>query len=99
MSDSIPSQFVSPSPRSELNGKHGLTLREITSSLGNDYTESLKLVPFLKKNGFIAKTVNGEHFLTLRKAIEFMELGKNLRENYGEVLEKALPDTTIIVRK
>jgi phage anti-repressor protein len=34
MTDLIPSQFVSPSPRSELNGELGLDLHEIAKSLG-----------------------------------------------------------------
>ena len=34
MSDLIPSQFVSPSPRSELNGELGLDLHEIAQTMG-----------------------------------------------------------------
>jgi hypothetical protein len=34
MTDLVPSQFVSPSPRSELNGELGLDLHEIAQSLG-----------------------------------------------------------------
>jgi len=37
MSDLIPSQFVSPSPRSELNGELGLDLHEIAKSLGAEF--------------------------------------------------------------
>jgi phage anti-repressor protein len=39
MSDLIPSQFVSPSPRSELNGELGLDLHEIAKSLGAEFKE------------------------------------------------------------
>ncbi len=37
MTDLIPSQFVSPSPRSELNGELGLDLHEIAKSLGAEF--------------------------------------------------------------
>ncbi len=37
MTDLVPSQFVSPSPRPELNGELGLDLHEIAKSLGVDF--------------------------------------------------------------
>jgi len=97
MTDLVSSQFVSPSPRSELNGEFGLTLREICASIQVEYSEALKTLPFLKKNGLVRKTVKGEHFLTLRKAIEYMELGKKINEQHPN-LETYPQNTSVFVR-
>jgi hypothetical protein len=56
MSDSIPSQFVSPSPRSELNGELGLDLHEIAKSLGMRFADLKEKVERMKKANRISLT-------------------------------------------
>lgn len=56
MSDLIPSQFVSPSPRSELNGELGLDLHEIAKSLGMRFADLKEKVERMKKANRISLT-------------------------------------------
>jgi hypothetical protein len=56
MTDLIPSQFVSPSPRSELNGELGLDLHEIANTMGLEFSTVKRKRDELKKANEISDT-------------------------------------------
>lgn len=73
MTDLVSSQFVSPSPRSELNGELGLDLHEIAKAMGLEFSKVKRKYEELKKTNEIIGVqigVRQNQGLTIEREVE-----------------------------